>query len=228
MSRHALLIALAACCAARLASAGAIELPYQVGGAYSVPVVSLKETRFASTIRQQYDFSCGSAALATLLTHHYKFAVSEDAVFEAMFRNGDQAKIKIEGFSLLDMKRYLEAHGFEADGFQEPIEKLAAANIPAIVLVNESGYNHFVVVKGLRDGRVLVGDPAGGTRAMTVAAFNAVWTNGVVFVINNRQDRAAFNAANDWLAVPAAPIRSSIARDGLGNIVIPKLGSADF
>src|SRR6187549_1866665 len=132
-------IALASSLATALASAGSVEPPAQIGGSFSIPILSLREARYASTIRQQYDFSCGSAALATLLTHHYRFPVTEDVVFEAMFRNGDQAKIRVEGFSLLDMKRYLEAQGFEADGFQEPIEKLAAANMPAIVLINEGG-----------------------------------------------------------------------------------------
>jgi uncharacterized protein len=228
MNWHGLLIGVLTCLAAPVARAGSVELPYQIGGAYSIPAMSIREARGASTIRQQYDFSCGSAALATLLTHHYKHPVSEDLVFEAMYRNGDQAKIRIEGFSLLDMKRYLEAHGFEADGFQEPIEKLAEAKIPAIVLITEAGYNHFVVVKGLRDGRVLVGDPAGGTRAMTASAFNAVWTNQVLFVIGNRQDTALFNLASDWHVAPSAPVGGSIGRDGLGGVVIPKLGPGDF
>ena len=37
------------------------------GGEYSVRVRSLKEAKFRSTVRQQYDFSCGSAALATAM-----------------------------------------------------------------------------------------------------------------------------------------------------------------
>jgi uncharacterized protein len=228
MKRHPILIGLIACLAAQLVCAGSIDLPYQVGGAYSIPATSIREARFTATIRQQYDFSCGSAALATLLTHHYKHPVSEDRVFETMFRNGDQDKIRVEGFSLLDMKRYLEDLGFEADGFEEPIEKLAAVNIPAIVLINTAGYNHFVVVKGLRNGRVLLGDPAGGTRAMTVAAFHTVWTNQVLFVITNRQETAAFNVAGDWRVAPTAPVGGSITRESLGGVVIPKLGPADF
>ena len=213
---------------APVVDAGTIELPYQVGGAYAVPARSIREARFAATIRQQYDFSCGSAALSTLLTHHYQFPISEDKVFESMFNNGDRDKIRVEGFSLLDMKRFLEAHGFEADGFQEPLDKLASAKIPAIVLINEGGYNHFVVVKGLRDGRVLIGDPAGGTRALTEAAFHAAWTNEVLFVISNRQDSAAFNIATDWQVAPTAPVGHSVGRDGLGAVVIPKLGAGDF
>lgn len=208
--------------------AGTVDLPLQIGGAYAVPVHSLREVRDAATVRQRYDYSCGSAALATLLSHQYRSPVGEDRVFDEMFSRGDQAKIKVEGFSLLDMKRYLESHGFQADGFQEPLDKLASAGIPAIVLVNENGYNHFVVVKGVRDGRVLIGDPAGGTRVVTRQNFQKAWVNEILFVISNRQDVAVFNADSDWQAAPRAPIGDGVNRGALGAIVLPKLGPADF
>ena len=216
------------CLAASAVEAATLELPFQIGGAYNVPVKSIREERFAATVHQQYDFSCGSAALATLLTYQYNHPVTEDKVFEEMFRRGDQAKIRVEGFSLLDMKRYLEAHGFQADGFQESLDKLSGAHIPAIVLVNENGYHHFVVVKGVRDGRVLIGDPAGGTRAVTRAAFETAWVNHILFVITNRQKTAEFNATADWQAAPAFPLADGISRTGLAGIVMPKLGPSDF
>lgn len=210
------------------AEAGSVALPFQIGGDYSVPVISLKEARYSAMIRQQYDFSCGSAALSTLLTYHYRFAVTEQTVFEEMFANGEQEKIKKEGFSLLDMKRYLEGHGFEADGFEAPLEKLASAGIPAIVLINDNGYNHFVVVKGIRNQRVLLGDPSGGTRAMPQKAFESIWVNQILFVIGNHQDIAGFNQASDWRVSVQAPMGSGVNREGLGNLVIPKFGSSDF
>jgi len=145
-----------------------------------------------------------------------------------MFLRGDREKIRVEGFSLLDMKRYLEAHGFEADGFQEPLAKLATVNIPAIVLINENGYNHFVVVKGMKDGRVLIGDPAGGTRAMTQTAFEAIWVNQILFVIANRGDKVRFNLAGDWATAPRAPLARGLQNDGLAGVVMPKLGPSDF
>ncbi len=230
MNRFAVatVMAAAGCLGASAADAGPLELPLQIGGAYNVPVKSIKEARFAATVRQQYDFSCGSAALSTLLTYQYGYPVTEDKVFEEMYRLGDQAKIRVEGFSLLDMKRYLEAHGFEADGFQESLDQLASARIPAIVLINEGGYNHFVVVKGVRDGRVLIGDPAGGTRAMAQAAFEAEWVNQILFVISNRPETAAFNTAADWHAAPRSPLAEGISRAGLSGIVMPKLGPSDF
>ena len=58
---------------------------FSAGGAsFVLPVTSLKEARFRTTVRQQYDFSCGSAALATLLSHHYDFQVTEQEIFRDM------------------------------------------------------------------------------------------------------------------------------------------------
>jgi len=214
--------------AATEAHAGAVELPFQIGGAFAVPAVSLREARYSSMVRQQYDFSCGSAALSTLLTYHYGFPVDEQVVFEAMYAKGEQDKIKLEGFSLLDMKRYLDAHGFEADGFEAPLDKLESADVPAIVLVNDSGYNHFVVIKGIRGHRVLLGDPSAGIRAMPREAFERIWVNQILFVISNRMGEARFNREADWRIAVQAPVGSGIDRSGLGQLVIPKLGPADF
>lgn len=210
------------------AQAGSVQIPSVVGGAFSVPAISLKEARYRATIRQQYDFSCGSAALATLLTHHYRYPVTEETVFQEMYQLGDQAKIQREGFSLLDMKLFLERRGFAADAFEEPLDKLAAAGIPAIVLIKENGYFHFVIIKGIRDQRVLIGDPSAGTRAVTRNEFESLWVNRTLFVIYNNQNIAAFNTATDWHVAPRAPLASGVNRSGLGNVVLPKLGPGDF
>ncbi|WP_051244517.1 C39 family peptidase [Azohydromonas australica] len=208
--------------------AGTVEVPVQVGGPFNVPVRSLQEAKFSATVRQQYDFSCGSAALSTLLTYHYGLPVTEQAVFEQMFLHGDQAKIRQQGFSLLDMKRYLEQQGFTADGFEAPLDALRQEGIPAIALVNENGYNHFVVVKGLHSGRVLVGDPSGGTRAMTQSEFEKAWFNRILFVVTNRREAARFNLASDWRVAPTASLHDGIQRDGLAGVVLPRRGPSDF
>ena len=203
-------------------------LPSMGGGDVVMPVTSIRQARLAGTLLQQYDFSCGSAAIATLLTHQYGYAMTEATVFEHMFRTGDQKKIRTEGFSLLDMKRFLQAHGFEADGFEQSLDKLTEARVPAIVLINENGYQHFVVVKGLRGDRVLLGDPASGTRAVSRAHFKASWQSGLLFVVHNRMNLARFNLAADWQAVPQAPLRAGVNRDSLSGATMPKHGPGDF
>lgn len=220
-------LAFAACLAAASAHAGSMDLRMP-GGTYAVKVTSLKEARFRTTVPQKYDFSCGSAATATLLAYQYGHHVTEADVFNAMYASGDQARIRVEGFSLLDMQRYLRSLGYEADGFDLPLDKLLEEGLPAIVLLNDRGYRHFVVVKGMKAGRVLIGDPARGTRAMSRQQFERLWDNRVLFVVHNRRDIARFNQANDWRTAPPAPMQLGVPRQGLQNIVIPRRGPGDI
>jgi predicted double-glycine peptidase len=197
------------------ASAATLEVRGPQDGGFITRALSVRESRFVTTLRQQFDFSCGSAALATLLTYQYGLPVDEREVFGFMYQHGDQAKIRQEGFSMLDMKRYLAARGFQADGFQQPVERLVQEKLPAIVLLSERGYRHFVVVKGVGNGRVLVGDPAMGTRALSMERFRRLWVNGILFVVHNRRDDARFNLASDWRHAPAAPLELAIDRQRL-------------
>jgi predicted double-glycine peptidase len=212
--------------------AAPLEIAGMGSGTYAVPIMSLKEARFKSTVRQQYDFSCGSAAVATLLTYQYGYPISEQTAFEEMYALGDQKKIQKEGFSLLDIKRFLAAHGFQADGFELPLEKLEETKIPAIALISNNGYNHFVVIKGIHDGRVLVGDPSVGTHTIPQRQFEKLWKNNLLFVIHNKQNRAGFNNKADWRFAPLAPmvagVNAGVNRDGLLNITVPRLGPGDF
>ena len=210
------------------APAQSVYLPSLGSGALSMPITSLRDARSQSTLQQKYDFSCGSAALATLLTYHYGYKVDEQSVFAEMFATGNQAKIRKEGFSLLDMKRYLAAHGFEADGFNQPLDKLAEARVPAIVLINDQGYHHFVVIKGLQGDRVLLGDPARGTRAMSRAEFEKKWFSKLLFVIHNKMQSARFNLQSDWRVAPRSPLAGGIDRSDMTHITLPKFGAGDF
>jgi predicted double-glycine peptidase len=210
------------------AYAGTLLVPDANGLPLSISVSSLQEQRFATTVRQKYDFSCGSAALATLLSYQYDAPVTEDRIFEEMFKHGDQAKIRREGFSLLDMKLYLEAHGYAADGYKVPLERLQQAGIPAIVLISENGYNHFVVIKGIAAARVLVGDPSKGTRTIARSEFEQMWSNHILFVIHHSSTSARFNDTSDWDKAPLSPLAGGINRDGLGRVAVSKFGPGGF
>lgn len=175
-------------------------------GVFAAKVTSLRDMPFRTVVRQQYDYSCGSAAVATLLRHHYGRPVNEAQVFRAMYAVGDQANIRRSGFSLLDMKTYLAATGLRADGYRETIDQLAARQVPAIVMIRINGYRHFVVVKGVRQGQVLVGDPARGLSAYPARDFARMW-NGVTFVIHPGAAPGRFNAPVEWDSLPRAPLR---------------------
>jgi uncharacterized protein len=209
------------------ARSASVELPAQVGGAYSVKVKSMKaalaEIRFRSTVRQKYDYSCGSAALATLLTHHYQLPETEEQIIQVMYARGNQQKILREGFSLLDMKVYLESRGFKADGFEAKLEQIEKFNAPGIALIQDNGYRHFVVFKGLNGDKVLLGDPAIGARVLTRAQFEKSWVNNIFFVIHSHRDTARFNVAAHWFIRPSALLGDAVSRESLAGITLMRL-----
>src|SRR3546814_14018223 len=86
----------------------------------------------------------------------------ETVAFEEMFVRGDQAKIQAEGFSMLDIKQFLDRRGLQSDGFRMTLDKLAEIGVTAIALINTGGYRHFVVIKGAEAERILLADPALG------------------------------------------------------------------
>lgn len=199
------------------------EIRIAIGGVRAdVPVQSIQERLWQSVVRQQRDYSCGAAAVATLLTHHYQRPTDEAEVFDAMYAAGDQDKIVRQGFSLLDMKRYLESEGFVADGFRVTLDQLAYAAIPAIVIVVIRGYRHFVVVKGVTDDSVLVGDPALGLKEYTRDEFEEIMASDIVFAVRNYvpTGREHFNLDAEWAANPPAPFGEATNRNTLGSLLL--------
>jgi predicted double-glycine peptidase len=173
-------------------------------------------------VRQQYDFSCGSAALATLLTFHYAEPTTEQKAFGRMYEAGDKEKIAKVGFSLLDMKTYLASQGYEADGFQSSLDTLEKARVPAIALITVKGYQHFVVLKGVQEREVLVGDPALGIKAVPRPDFERQWTNGILFIIRNKAatGQEHFNMEPEWRSLARAPIGMALTEESLAAVSV--------
>lgn len=188
------------------------------GSGLRVETESYRERRFRGIIQQGRDFSCGSAALATMLNFYYEWPTSEQEILESMYIHGDQERIHKEGFSLLDMKNYLASIGMPADGYRLPLDKLNAVKVPAIVLLDIDGYLHFVVVQGVRDDTVLVGDPALGRKIIPRKEFEEMW-NGIMFVIRGQYDiaRRHFDRPEDWETTEKAD--SALARSSFNRSI---------
>lgn len=205
-------LSILAACASDVSGTSRFVAPVGPVGDYAVPVRSMEEQRFAGIIRQRYDFSCGSAALATLLRYHYDFDVAEDTVFRGMWAHGDTAQIRRLGFSLLDMKRWLASRGIAADGYKVSLEQVASTGVPGIALIAIKNYRHFVVVKGVHGDEVLLGDPSAGISVMSRAHFQAAW-NGIYFVLPNDRKlaRTRFNNPGQWVGYTRAPLGRNLA-----------------
>ena len=147
-------------------------------------VRSLLEMRHEKVIVQQWDISCGAAALATILTYQHGQYVPEKTIAEAMLRRTGPLRVKYRGgFSLLDLKRFSESQGYTADGYTNLSLSDLVEFGPSIVPVNLEGYNHFVVFRGLVGNDVLIADPAFGNRTVTVERFQEGWLGPLAFVV---------------------------------------------
>lgn len=199
--------------------AGEVFVPGIGTGFARVKVQSIKERREAFVVKQKFDFSCGSAAVATLLTHHYGVPTTESDAFIDMWERGNQAEIQKVGFSLLDIQGFLVRQGFKADGFQLPLDKVREIGIPAIALIDLNGYKHFVVIKGLDERHVLVGDPSLGLYRMRTNKFAEIW-NGIVFVIRSRvsDGRESFNKEEQWAMIPKTPLPNPLSTQTLDSL----------
>jgi len=206
-------------------SASAISLEFLPHRAhYSVPVKSYQEIVFGDIFRQQYDFSCGSAALASLLTFHYATESSEQEIFKSMFEKGDKEKIKEKGFSLLDMKVYLESIGLRSDGFKIGLSKIKEVGVPGITLVNFDGYMHFVIIRGINNHSVVLGDPSRGTMIMKIDEFEKYY-QGIVLLVRNKAEigRLGFISNDNFTVYQSSPLKIGVPRDSLGvfSITLP-------
>jgi len=153
-------------------------------GAFESPrtVTSLLEMRHERVVVQKWDLSCGAAALTTLLNYQHGDLVTEREVAKGLFKRAEYIKDptlvqRRLGFSLLDLKRYVEARGYRGNGLGKLTLTDLIKQAPILVPINAHGYNHFVVFRGRYGNRVLLADPAWGNRTLLVEKFERMWIN---------------------------------------------------
>ncbi|MHA6160327.1 C39 family peptidase [Pseudomonas sichuanensis] len=185
-------------CLASVIEAAQMPLSVLPGGAVIYkPIQSIRERKFADLVQQKTDFSCGAASLATILRQAYWLDVDEQHVIEGMLANADQDLVRTQGFSMLDMKRYVESLGMRARGYRVAPESLHDIRIPVVVLMDIRGYKHFVVMQRVDRGWVYIGDPVLGHKRFKIDDFVKGW-NGIIFAVIGQ----GYDKGNALLAPP--------------------------
>jgi uncharacterized protein len=168
---------------------GPVALP--MGQRIYAPVRSFAALRFDGITRQTHDLSCGAAALATLMQGYFLRDASEKTIIDSILLTanpGEKAKISEGGFSMLELKRYAESTGLIAGGFRaRNAEELRSLRAPAIVLVTNRGYSHFVVVRRVVGNDVFIADPAFGNRVEPLSQFASSWNKVFLVAVDPRQ-----------------------------------------
>lgn len=151
---------------------------------YQSRIEPAKEQKFRNITKQAYDYSCGSAALTTVLEHYLGRTFEERQIMEGLLHYGDAERIvERRGFSMLDFKRLVTALGFPSGGFRAELDDLRELDHPAIVPIRYGGFKHFVVVRAVKDGRVFIADPSLGNMTFTEVLFEEHWDQNVLFIV---------------------------------------------
>lgn len=160
------------------------------------PVESLLEMRQRNVVVQEWDLSCGAAALTTVLNYQHDDPVTEREVAIGLMKRAEYVDnptlVQLrEGFSLLDLKRFTDARGYDGVGYGKLKLIDLIERAPVIVPIRTNGYNHFVIFRGVAGNRVLLADPAWGNRTMLKDEFEELWISypkigRVGFVVANR------------------------------------------
>lgn len=171
---------------------------------WSVPVSSrqtivkrhtLKELRDRYVVKQQLDYSCGAAALATLMIHYFGDETSEREILDLLnvrlkhLTEEQVSRKKRMGFSLLDLKYVANKKGYQAAGFKLTLQQLTQLSAPVIVFVRPLGYHHFAVLRGTAGDRVFLADPSRGNLTMSTARFVDEY-GGIVFVLGKQGEES--------------------------------------
>ena len=143
-------------------------------------VESLAEIRQQNVVIQNWDLSCGAAALATILNYQHGDPVSEREIATGLMSRTEYLENPMlvsfrQGFSLLDLKRFVDGRGYNGVGLGQLTLEHLVARAPMIVPINVYGYQHFVVFRGMLGNRVLLADPAFGNRTMLRSEFENAW-----------------------------------------------------
>jgi uncharacterized protein len=140
------------------------------------PVRSLLEIRREGVVIQEWDLSCGAAALTTILNQQFGDPVGEKEIAKALIArkeyldNPNLVQVR-QGFSLLDLKRVAESRGYVGTGYGKMTLDDLVERAPILVPIVVNGYNHFVIFRGRMADRVLVADPAFGNYTMLIKKF---------------------------------------------------------
>ncbi|MCX7750882.1 MAG: cysteine peptidase family C39 domain-containing protein [Candidatus Bipolaricaulota bacterium] len=172
-----------------------------------------RDLRYERVVGQADWYTCGAAAVATLLTYYYGVTTSEAEVLQlaegfmvAAGREPGQA------LTALSLRLTLEAKGIPTRGYRVTPEALAdyfaRGGLPVILHLTEP-QKHFVVGVGMIGDHIVLADPSWGQSILPLLVFGTErGYSGVVlvpilppelfFVVQERQ-RAALRRAEERL-----------------------------
>lgn len=148
----------------------------------SKPIKSWIEFKNENLTRQDYDYSCGSASLSTILKYYYDVNIEEKEILDSILESKGydiSKKSELEegdaSLSFLDLADYLKEKGLKAIGLALDLEALKKLQVPVILFVKIRKNEHFTVYKNMDRNYVYLADPSFGNIKVKISKFKEMF-----------------------------------------------------
>lgn len=141
----------------------------------AVPITPYRTLRYEGVIGQTSYYTCGPAAVATLLTHYYGQPTAESEILElsekAMEGSGKSAEER--GVTALALRQALANKNIQARGMRLSLASLTdyfrQGGLPVVLHVTKPQM-HYVLAVGIVGDWVILADPSWGRRIQPLRA----------------------------------------------------------
>jgi predicted double-glycine peptidase len=153
---------------------------------------NLDAIRWQGVIRQDLDFSCGIASVATVLKYHFSYEVTEKELLQDFIKKLSEQELNEvfeKGASLAQLGDLLLDRNLAVRNWRLEIDELQKLTkiLPAIVYLETPDFRHFAVVRGVSDYQVLLADPSRGNVRLTIGEFLEEWQGRRALLVAQNQ-----------------------------------------
>lgn len=152
------------------------------------PIRPYRELRYEGVIGQTSYYTCGPAAVATLLSHYYGQPTAESEILELSEKamEGSGKSPEERGVTALALRQALAAKGIQARGMRLTLTSLAdyfrKGGLPVVLHLTKPQM-HYVLAVGMVGDWVILADPSWGRRIQPLSALvNEQGFSGVTLV----------------------------------------------
>lgn len=154
---------------------------------------SLNAIRWGGVVKQDLDFSCGIASVATILKYHFgEEDVTERELLQDFIKKLSEQEISEvfeKGASLAQLGDLLTDRNLIIRNWHLKIDELRKLTkiLPAIVYLETADFRHFAVVRGINEYQVLLADPSRGNVKLSLDGFLKEWKGRRALLVAQNQ-----------------------------------------
>ncbi|MEN4006209.1 MAG: C39 family peptidase [Methanobacteriaceae archaeon] len=166
--------------------------------------ITIPQIDTSGIVMQSTDYSCGPAALATVLQN--------------MGFNSTEGELKVlagtdtSGTSMYGLARAAHAKGVSATGMRLSIDDLKRNHIVHVVL---NGTPHYSVVREVSENSVRLADPSLGNIVMTREEFNEIYTGHTLVISNSNVQLNQTATSKNLTVIPNVQVNQTATSKNL-------------